>query len=139
MNGIGPSRATRWIIGLIVGALFAIPLVSTFVFTLRDRETGGYSFANWARVFDPTNTLLGNANDGKQLLSDDPFKQYYTTDPSFDRNIDSFTGKVDVDLGGASFVSVTSYRKMKYTDDRDFDNTSNDVIRQITDSTAAAA
>ena len=40
MNGIGPSRATRWIIGLIVGALFAIPLVSTFVFTLRDRETG---------------------------------------------------------------------------------------------------
>lgn len=58
MNGIGPSRATRWIIGLIVGALFAIPLVSTFVFTLRDRETGGYSFANWARVFDPTNTQV---------------------------------------------------------------------------------
>lgn len=80
---------------------------------------------------DPTNTLLGGANDGTQTLSDNPFKQYYTTDPAYDRNIDAFTGKIDIDLGGASLVSVTSYRKLKYTDDRDFDNTDLDVIRQI--------
>ncbi|MFA7596306.1 MAG: TonB-dependent receptor [Novosphingobium sp.] len=95
----------------------------------KGRSFQGESIGN---VLDPTNTLLGNANDGQQILSDNPYKQYYTTDPAFDRNIDSFTGKIDIDLGGASFVSVTSYRKMKYTDDRDFDNTSNDVIRQIT-------
>jgi iron complex outermembrane receptor protein len=95
----------------------------------KGRSFQGESVGN---VLDPTNTLLGNANDGKQKPSDDPYKQYYTTDPTFNRHIDAFTGKVDIDLGGASLVSVTSYRKMKYTDDRDFDNTSNDVIRQIT-------
>lgn len=84
------------------------------------------------RVGDPGNTLLGGANDGTQTLSDDPFKQYYSVDPEFDRNIDAFTGKVDINLGGASLVSVTSYRKMKYTDLRDFDNTDLDVIIQDT-------
>lgn len=52
MNRLGPSRATRWIIGLLVGAFFAIPLVSTFLFTLRDPEEG-MSFARWAALFDP--------------------------------------------------------------------------------------
>ena len=30
MNRLGPSLATRWIIGIAVGAFFAIPLISTF-------------------------------------------------------------------------------------------------------------
>ncbi len=80
---------------------------------------------------DPTNTLLGsNVND--PTFSDNPFKQYYNVDPMFDRNIDAFTGKVEIDLGGASLVSVTSYRKLKYSDLRDFDNTDLDVISQET-------
>ena len=58
MNGLAPSRLTRWIIGLVIGILFAIPLLSTLLFTLRDRDSGGYSLANWIRVFDPNNTQV---------------------------------------------------------------------------------
>ncbi len=56
--GIAPSRVTRTVIGIVIGILFAIPLLSTFLFTLRDRESGGLSFANWVRVFDPSNTQV---------------------------------------------------------------------------------
>ena len=52
MNRLGPSLATRWAIGILVGAFFAVPLVSTFLFTLRDPE-GGLSFARWIALFDP--------------------------------------------------------------------------------------
>ena len=52
MNRLGPSLATRWAIGILVGAFFAVPLVSTFLFTLRDPE-GGLSFARWTALFDP--------------------------------------------------------------------------------------
>lgn len=52
MNQLGPSHATRWVIGILVGAFFAIPLVSTFLFTLRDAE-GGLSVARWTGLFDP--------------------------------------------------------------------------------------
>jgi putative spermidine/putrescine transport system permease protein len=55
MTPLAPSRATRWTIGLVVGTLFAIPLVATALYTLRDPAAGGYSFANWVRVFDPAN------------------------------------------------------------------------------------
>lgn len=58
MNGLAPSRATRWIIGIVVGAFFAIPLISTLLFTLQDRQAGGYSLVNWVRVFDPANTQI---------------------------------------------------------------------------------
>ena len=51
MNGLAPSRATRAVIGIVVGAFFAVPLVSTFLFTLRG--TDGLSFAHWAALFDP--------------------------------------------------------------------------------------
>lgn len=52
MNRLGPSLATRWVIGVVVGAFFAVPLISTFLFTLRDPE-GGLSFARWTALFDP--------------------------------------------------------------------------------------
>ncbi len=51
-----PSRPTRWAIALVVGVLFAIPLVATVLYTLRDGD--GYSLANWIRVFDPSNTQV---------------------------------------------------------------------------------
>ncbi len=53
MNRLAPSRATRWIIGILVGAFFAIPLVSTFLYTLRGTD-GGLSFERWAAILDPT-------------------------------------------------------------------------------------
>lgn len=52
MIRLGPSPATRWIIGVVVGAFFLIPLVSTFLYTLRN-PAGGLSFVRWAAVFDP--------------------------------------------------------------------------------------
>jgi len=52
VNRLGPSRATRWIIGILVGAFFAVPLVSTFLYTLRGRD-GSLSFDRWATLFDP--------------------------------------------------------------------------------------
>lgn len=55
MNRLGPSRVTRWVIALVVGAFFAVPLVSTLLFTLRDPE-GGVSLSRWAALFDPAHS-----------------------------------------------------------------------------------
>jgi putative spermidine/putrescine transport system permease protein len=52
MNRLGPSLITRWIIGIVVGAFFAIPLVSTFLYTLRQTD-GTLGFERWAALFDP--------------------------------------------------------------------------------------
>lgn len=52
MNKLAPSRATRWIIGILIGAFFAIPLVSTLLYTLRAPD-GGLSFERWAALVDP--------------------------------------------------------------------------------------
>src|SRR5690606_14659680 len=52
MISLAPSRLTRWIIGILVGLFFAIPLVSTFLYTLRDPK-GGLSGVNWAKLIDP--------------------------------------------------------------------------------------
>ncbi|MBN6190732.1 ABC transporter permease subunit [Aneurinibacillus sp. BA2021] len=51
VNRLAPSRTTRWVIGVLVGASFAVPLVSTFLFTLRGAD--GPSFEHWAALFDP--------------------------------------------------------------------------------------
>lgn len=56
MKGIAPSPVTRWVIGIVVGVLFAIPLVSTFLYTLTDGD--GYSLVHWAGLFDPANASL---------------------------------------------------------------------------------
>ena len=52
MNKLAPSRVTRWVIGILIGAFFAIPLVSTFLYTLRGKD-GGLSFERWATLLDP--------------------------------------------------------------------------------------
>lgn len=52
MNRIAPSAATRWIIGILVGAFFAIPLISTFLYTLRSND-GGVTFERWTSLLDP--------------------------------------------------------------------------------------
>jgi len=52
MNGFAPSRTSRWVIGILVGAFFAIPLLSTLLYTLRDED--GFSLVHWAALVDPT-------------------------------------------------------------------------------------
>ncbi|MCC4909135.1 ABC transporter permease [Microbacterium sp. cx-59] len=56
MNAIAPRALTRWIIGILVGVFFALPLLATFLFTLRDGD--GYSFANWTGLFSAENASL---------------------------------------------------------------------------------
>ncbi|MBZ4487839.1 ABC transporter permease subunit [Microbacterium sp. cx-55] len=56
MNTIAPRALTRWIIGILVGVFFALPLLATFLFTLRDGD--GYSFANWTGLFSAENASL---------------------------------------------------------------------------------
>jgi putative spermidine/putrescine transport system permease protein len=67
--GFAPRPATRWAIGGTVGVVFAIPLLSTLLYTLRDDTTGGLTLAHWAGLFDSANqhiltplwTGLGNS------------------------------------------------------------------------------
>lgn len=53
MRGFAPSAPTRWIIGIVLGALFALPLVSTLIYTLSTPE--GLSLSRWVGLFDPAN------------------------------------------------------------------------------------
>lgn len=56
MTGLAPRPLTRWVIGILVGLFFALPLVATLLFTLRDGE--GYSLTNWTTLFAPENASL---------------------------------------------------------------------------------
>jgi putative spermidine/putrescine transport system permease protein len=51
MNLLAPSRLARWVIGVLVGLVFIVPLASTLLYTLHDSE--GYSLVHWAGFFDP--------------------------------------------------------------------------------------
>ena len=53
--GIAPSRATRWVIAVVVGGVFAVPLASTLLFTLRGEDAGTYTLANWTGLFSAAN------------------------------------------------------------------------------------
>lgn len=53
--GIEPSRGARWLIGGVIGVLFAIPLLSTVMYTFRDGDSGGLTVAHWAGLFDSNN------------------------------------------------------------------------------------
>ncbi len=52
MNPLAPARATRCVIGIAVGVVFAIPFAGTLLFTLTSPE-GGYTLRRWLAVFDP--------------------------------------------------------------------------------------
>jgi putative spermidine/putrescine transport system permease protein len=56
VNGLAPSVTVRWVIGIVVGLVFAVPFVATILFTLAPAPgTDGYSFARWLGLFDPAN------------------------------------------------------------------------------------
>ena len=56
MTGLAPSRAVRWVIALVVGAGFALPLVATFWYTLSDGEST--SAVRWLALLDPSRSAL---------------------------------------------------------------------------------
>jgi putative spermidine/putrescine transport system permease protein len=51
MRGLAPSRGARWVIGIVVGAFFAVPMLSTLLYTFRDGD--GFSLTHWAALLDP--------------------------------------------------------------------------------------
>ncbi|HCJ47893.1 MAG TPA: ABC transporter permease [Microbacterium sp.] len=52
MSGLlAPSRATRWIIGVVVGGVFAVPFVATVLYTISSPD--GWTLSRWAALFDP--------------------------------------------------------------------------------------
>lgn len=53
--GAEPSRVTRWVILIVVGLVFAIPILSMLEFTLRGGLAGGYNLDRWAGMLDPEN------------------------------------------------------------------------------------
>lgn len=53
MNRLGPSAPTRWIIGVLVGLFFLIPLACLTLFTFRRTDRSGYTLDHWAAVLSP--------------------------------------------------------------------------------------
>ena len=51
--GTEPSKTARWIILVIVGLVFAIPIISMIDFTFRVGPAGGYTVDHWTALFDP--------------------------------------------------------------------------------------
>lgn len=67
--GAEPGRVTRWIILGVVGLVFAIPIVSMIVFSLRVTSGDGFTLDHWTGLFAPENartyrglfTAVGNS------------------------------------------------------------------------------
>ncbi|MCU1546230.1 MAG: transporter permease subunit [Homoserinimonas sp.] len=53
--GAAPSRTTRIMIFVVIGAIFAVPIIAMVEFTLRAGLDGGYSLGHWAAILDPEN------------------------------------------------------------------------------------
>ena len=57
MNRLAPSALTRWIIGILVGLFFLIPLVATLAYTFRG-EDGAFTLSHWAGLGDPAKAAV---------------------------------------------------------------------------------
>jgi putative spermidine/putrescine transport system permease protein len=53
VRGMAPGRATRWVILLVVGAVFAIPIAAMVEFSFRDSTKGTHDLTHWAALVDP--------------------------------------------------------------------------------------
>lgn len=61
---IAPGRAYRWVVGIVLGVVFGLPLFAMLEFTLRDKQ-GGYSLNHWLALGDPKLTAqLGPVWEG---------------------------------------------------------------------------
>jgi putative spermidine/putrescine transport system permease protein len=55
---LGPSAATRWIILVVVGLFFLIPLASLVLFTFRRVDQKGYTLDHWTALFSPSQSSV---------------------------------------------------------------------------------
>ena len=94
----------------------------------------GFSFAgkNEGTTANPNAVFLARTGL-TPALSPDRYGDYINLDNLLDRNVETFSGKAELDIGGGTLTSITAYRHNRAIDDRDFDNTSLDVIRQRSD------
>jgi putative spermidine/putrescine transport system permease protein len=53
VNGLAPARGVRWAILLVVGGVFAIPLVAMLEFSLRNTTDDTHDATHWAALVDP--------------------------------------------------------------------------------------
>ncbi|MFT8636396.1 MAG: ABC transporter permease subunit [Pseudoclavibacter sp.] len=51
---LAPRALARWLIVVVIGALFAVPIVAMLEFTLRN-PNGGHSLVHWIALFNPAN------------------------------------------------------------------------------------
>nr|WP_292878651.1 ABC transporter permease subunit [Microbacterium sp.] len=58
VNLLAPSRVTRWIIGIVVGLFFAVPIVSLVLFTFRRVDGTGYTLDHWTALFSPAESSV---------------------------------------------------------------------------------
>lgn len=94
----------------------------------------GFSFAgkNQGTTANANAVFLARAGLTPRLSSD-RYGEYINGDNLLDRNVETFSGKAELDIGGGTVTSITAYRHNRAIDDRDFDNTSLDVLRQRSD------
>jgi iron complex outermembrane recepter protein len=67
------------------------------------------------------------------ITTSDPYAEYTNLDNLLNRQVETYSGKMELDIGGGTLTSITAFRRNRALDDRDFDNTSLDVIQQISD------
>lgn len=61
--GAEPGKVSRWIILLVVGVIFAVPILALLEFTFSAGTTGGFTLEHWTALFDPE-----KARDYRQLF-----------------------------------------------------------------------
>ncbi|MFZ5726338.1 MAG: TonB-dependent receptor domain-containing protein, partial [Pseudomonadota bacterium] len=110
------------------GADFRISLIGEL---LRD---DGYSFSGKSEgtIVNPNAVFFARAGV-VPVKSPGRYTERTNRDNLLDRNVETFSGKIEWDLGLGTLTSITAYRHNRAIDDRDFDNTSLDVIQQVSD------
>jgi iron complex outermembrane recepter protein len=98
---------------------------------LRDRGSS-FSGKNQGTTANP-NAVFFAAAGRVPIQTADPYAERTNLDNLLHRDVETYSGKADLDLGSATLTSITAYRHNRALDDRDFDNTSLSVIQQVSD------
>jgi iron complex outermembrane receptor protein len=88
-----------------------------------DGDGAGFQGKRVGNVVNRNAVFLGRAGLLPQT-SPDRFGEFYNSDPTLDRTIYGFTGKLVADLGGVELSSISGYRGIDSVDGRDVDASS---------------
>lgn len=94
----------------------------------------GYSFSGKSEgtIVNPNAVFFARAG-AVPVKTPGRYAERTDRDNLLDRNVETFSGKLEWDVGLGTLTSITAYRHNRAIDDRDFDNTSLDVIQQVSD------